>query len=287
MRFGFPFLGITLLNMAQDPSIVTSKVQYLASADEGRTATFYASEAGVGEFTQQGAKFASFEVAVRNGRDDMNTFDIDKQGFQLVEHTSAVKDFRDDQQVQDVYYKEIEEILLKYVKGAKRVEIFDHTRRASTAELRKELSCREPSAMVHNDYTDKSAAKRLNDILAEEAENLLKQRFSIVKVWRSTAGTIQSSPLAFIDSTSMEPEKDLVSVKRVSKDRIGELQMALFNEKHQWFYFPEMQSNEALIFKTYDKSTDINRFTLHTSLEDVGSKAVPRQSIEVRAFVFC
>jgi hypothetical protein len=263
----------------------TDQVQYLKSADE--EVYFYATEPGVGEVDPRAAEFKQCKIEARNGRvEGPDSWDLDKQGFKLVDHVPKVKDWQDDDEVKEVYYKEAQELILKHVKGAKRVEVFDHTRRSSSAELRKGISGREPSNQVHNDYTDKSATKRLHEMIPEEAEELSKRRFAIVNIWRSIAGKIECSPLAFVDSTSINADKDLISVKRISKDRVGELQMALFDKEHRWYYFPGMNNDECVLFKTFDSSNDVNQFTLHTSLQTIGNKEVPRQSIEIRAFVF-
>ncbi|CAB9506939.1 expressed unknown protein [Seminavis robusta] len=268
-------------------SLLRAKVQYLATADGGK-ATYYASEAGVDHAQAHDGQFRYCEVEIHNGRNNPN-WNVDKEGFQLLaDQSTSVTDFQNEEQVTSVFYKEVEEILLKHIKGATRVEIFDHTRRASTAALRQRLQCREPSAIVHNDYTGKSATKRLYDMLPEEAPSLSQKRFAIVNLWRSIAGTtVQSSPLAFCDSTSMNVHQELISVKRVAKNRIGELQMALYSPDHKWYYFPQLlTAKEVLIFKTFDSCADKNQFTIHTALDGVGDVSVPRQSIEIRAFVF-
>ena len=96
-------------------------------------------------------------------------------------------------------------------------------------------------------------------------------------------------PLALCDASSVVDE-DLVSVPRVSKDRVGTVQMTTFNPLHHWCYYPDMQMNEALLFKVYDSANDGRaRFTPHTSFEDPRVKdatAAGRQSIESRCFVF-
>jgi hypothetical protein len=274
--------------MSEEVVTVRAQVQYLATASNDGTATYYASEAGVDLPPEHAGQFSYRDLQIHNGRSNSSGWSVDREGFQLIEQSTCVNDFLDEEQIANVFYKEVKEPLLKHVKGATRVEIFDHTRRASTAELRKQLQCREPSGIVHNDYTSKSATKRLFDLLPQEAENLSNnKRFAIVNLWRSMAGTIQSAPLAFCDSTSIHNiERDLISVQRVAKDRIGELQMALYSPDHQWYYFPDLTANEALIFKTFDSESSVNKFTLHTALEKVGDVSVPRQSIEIRAFVF-
>jgi len=51
-------------------------------------------------------------------------------------------------------------------------------------------------------------------------------------------------------------EQDLVSVERRAEERTGELQVALHDLGQRWYYFPEMQMDEALLFKTFDSETE-------------------------------
>ena len=51
-------------------------------------------------------------------------------------------------------------------------------------------------------------------------------------------------------------EQDLVSVERRAEERTGELQVALHDSGQRWYYFPEMQMDEALLFKTFDSETE-------------------------------
>jgi hypothetical protein len=101
-------------------------------------------------------------------------------------------------------------------------------------------------------------------------------------------GVVENFPLAMCDA-STSSTKDLVPVKRLAKDRTGEIQLATYNPKHRWFYFPQMTADEALLFKTYDSAEDGRaRYTLHTSFDDPSAprNAPVRQSIETRCFVF-
>ena len=86
----------------------------------------------------------------------------------------------------------------------------------------------------------------------------------------------------------MKPD-DLISVERRAEERIGELQVALHNPGQRWYYFPEMQMDEALLLKTFDSETDgRTRFTIHSSFEysDAPRDAAPRESIETRCLIF-
>jgi hypothetical protein len=62
-------------------------------------------------------------VPIRSGRFKRN-LSLDREGFQLVRHQSAVCDFYDRDEVEQVYYPEIE-ILLKQTTGAEKVLVFE------------------------------------------------------------------------------------------------------------------------------------------------------------------
>ena len=72
-------------------------------------------------------------------------------------------------------------------------------------------------------------------------------------------------------------------------DRIGQTYRMRHNPAHRWYYYPQMQRDEALVFKVYDSQKDgRSRFTPHTSFADpdTPADAPPRQSIEVRTLAF-
>ena len=99
----------------------------------------------------------------------------------LTPHDSRVADFRDDAALAAIYDDEAA-ALIRRVTGAARVEVFDHTRRAVSQGLRSTQSMREPSAVIHNDYTPWSAEKRLREILPDEADDFLTRRFAIINI---------------------------------------------------------------------------------------------------------
>jgi hypothetical protein len=262
-------------------------LKFLANLDEPLV---YIPSKGGGDETEHVGNFATQEVTVHDGRQDQLSSSLDVEGFKLVRHATAVEDFYDDAQIESPYHDEVKALLAETT-GASRIEIFDDTRRSASVERQREKKIREPADIVHNDYTARSGVKRLRDHFADdpgEADRLLQGRFAIVNVWRSIAGPIQNHPLVLCDAASMKPE-DLVSVERRAEERIGELQVALFDEGQRWYYFPEMQMDEALLFKTFDSETDgRTRFTIHSSFEDPDAPvdAPPRESIETRCLVF-
>ena len=232
--------------------------------------------------------YATHRVRIYNGRASDERFTLPTHGFTLVPHPTAVKDFYDEEEVLRVYYPEVER-LIKEQSGAERVVVFDHTIRTADDSRHAERWIRQTVKSVHNDYTERSAPKRVRDILpADEAERLLQKRYGIVQVWRSIAPRVESEPLAMCDGRSI-PETGFIRNERRYRDRTAETYHIAYNPAHRWFYFPFMTRDEALVFKVFDSDASAGtRFTAHTSFEDPMSppNAKIRESIEMRALAF-
>ena len=263
--------------------VVNARLNYLAGATPKPVNYAYDPPAGV---RRRSGKYVEQSVGIRNGRLELAELSLDTHGFVLTPHETAVKDFYDSDEVKSVYYSEVE-LLLKRVTGAERVVIFDHVVRNPMLAKRGEKGAREPAKIVHNDYSLKSAPRRVRDSVPEEADRLLGNRFAEINVWRAIR-PIESSPLALCDARSLSPE-DVVPADLVYRDRVGETYGFIYNPNHRWYYFPRLKPNEAILLKCYDSKDDGRaRFTAHTSFEDPSSppNAAPRESIEVRALVF-
>ena len=226
-------------------------------------------------------------MLIENGRPLAGEFSLDRNGFVFVEHKTAVRDFFDKPQLEPSYFPEVEQ-LIKKVSGASRVVVFDYTLRSGDAPEREAKLVREPVLSAHNDYTEWSGPQRVRDLLPAEADKLLAGRSAIIQVWRAIDQPIKSNPLAIADARSVAFDDLLISERRYP-DRVGQTYRLLHNPAHRWFYFPDMQRDEALVFKVFDSAKDGRaRFTAHTSFDDPDTPpgAPPRQSIEARALAF-
>jgi hypothetical protein len=226
-------------------------------------------------------------VTIHNGRPHIETFALERDGFRFVRHDTKVNEFYDEDQIRSVYYPEME-ALIKAESGAKRVVVFDYTLRTADDELRESKKIREVVRRVHNDYTEWSAPQRVRDILPDEAEELLKQRFAIIQVWRPIRHPVETYPLAMADAQTLSP-RDMIISERRAPGRIGQTYAIKYDPAHKWFWFPRMRREEALVFKVFDSLKDGRaRWTAHTAFEDPTSPphARPRESIEIRTLAF-
>ena len=183
-----------------------------------------------------------------------------------------------------------------------------------------------PASIAHGDYTLRSAPERLqqlaqlaggNDTLRsmidpghsliepERATRALNTggRFAIINVWRNIAAEpVTTYPLALCDAQSVQPE-DLVVFEIHYRDRVGENYFSKYGSRHQWYSYPAMTHDEALLIKQWDSAGPLARsggrqadsddaqspctFSFHTAFQDPStpSDAPERWSIEVRCVV--
>jgi hypothetical protein len=232
-------------------------------------------------------KYQEHRMPIYNGRAIADQLSLDREGFILVNHQTKVNNFYDQAEVRAVYYKEIEE-LVKRSSGAKRVLVFDHTLRAADTAIREAQQVSGPVRNAHNDYTEWSGPQRVRDLLPDEAEELLKRRFAVVQVWRPINKPVQNEHLAIADARSIGVD-ELIPSARIYPDRRGEVYHSTYNPAHRWYYFPNLQRNEAIVFKCYDSLKDGRaRWTAHCAFDDPTAPpdAPPRESIEMRTLAF-
>jgi hypothetical protein len=233
-------------------------------------------------------QYREHEMTVRDGRPLRHTFRLDVHGFVFADHVTQVKDFTDEAERARVYDAEVQALIMKH-SGACAVHVFDHTIRIGDESAQKAANARPPVKGVHNDYTEASAPRRLREIVGDaEAERRMRKRWAIIQVWRPIRGVVQVDPLGICDGRSI-PQEGFILVQRRYKYRTGEVYHIAHNAAHQWFYFPQMTRNEALVFKVFDSdATKPSRFTAHSSFDDPTSPpdAPPRESIETRTFAF-
>ena len=230
--------------------------------------------------------YTKYTMPIYSARPLLERVSLDREGFAVTRQISAVTNFYDADEVRRVYYPEVEQMVREFT-GAVKVHVFDHNVRSRPMAKRHENGAQEPVKAAHNDYTLKSGPQRVRDLLPDQADALLKNRFAVINVWRPIRGPVQESPLAVCDAQSMVQDDFVKHVLRY-RDRDGEVYSVAYNPNHRWYYVPAQQKEEVLLLKCYDSDGYRSRFTAHSAFEDPTSPpdAAPRESVEVRTLVF-
>ena len=230
---------------------------------------------------------------IYNARKLDDSFSVDAEGFLLINAPTQLTDFTDAEQIRHLYYEEAKEIALQ-VTGGKQAFVFDHLVRRRERD-RAPLTFGKRSAdglaaangRIHNDYSEASGLKRLDMVLPDSTITARIQRYSIVNIWRSIKGPVLDTPLAVCDARSVSPA-DLVCSEVRYPRRTGEIYAVKHAPMHRWYYYPEMDRHEALVFKQFDSITEgIARFVPHAAfdLPHIPIDAPLRESIELRCLV--
>ncbi len=229
-------------------------------------------------------------VTISDMREIAEDLSVDRDGFELLHHKTAVEDLYDDDAVERAYLPEIEALLRRKF-GANRVVIFDVTRRSDGGVGAKiPEGWRGPASQLHVDYTTKSGPQRVKDILGEEEAARLTAagaRIIQINVWRPIHGPVERSPLALADASSARQE-DLIATDQIFPDRVGEIYNVVHAPSQRWYYAPRMTVSEVLLIKGWDSVDDGRaRFTPHGAfhLPETRENAPVRESIEVRTLV--
>ncbi len=264
---------------------VSSSVQF--TVDTGETPVSLVKNPGEGDEDRSG-NFEWRDIVVHDGRPIADRIDLDGEGFVLLNHQTAVEDFLDDAEVRRVYYPEMERLVTEAT-GCARVIVFDHTVRIGDESKQAAHKVRAPVKIVHNDFTLDSAPQRVRDLLpADEAEARLAKRYGSINVWRPLSGPVENDPLVVCGWRSLTQD-DMIRTERHYKDRVGAVYNVAYNADQRWYFFPRMETDEAVLLKCFDSETDgTARWTAHGSFDNPNAPAdaPPRESIEIRTLYF-
>jgi hypothetical protein len=215
---------------------------------------------------------------------------VDVEGFALIPHVSAVRDFNDAAAVLEIHRAEITE-LVKSISGADAVQVnapgilrfSEKSRRAGS------LNNSMPARFAHIDITDGTAAGFAK---ASAPADRLIRRHAHFNVWRAISAPPQDVPLAVCDARSVEPN-DLIIADAVF-DEPGKPEWSFegwvvaHNPAHRWHWFSNLTRDEALVFKTNDSDPAFARYVPHVAFDHptCPADAPARASIEMRAIAY-
>jgi len=242
--------------------------------------------------------YRAYEMPIYNGRPVQDQFTLDRHGFEIVRHTSAVSDFTDRDEVERVYPGEVADFV-KARTGADKVATLGWVLRRSAAPG--ENASQPQAALVHCDFSVTGAVPRARDAYATRFPGGPGYRRALLtSTWRVFTPPPQDWPLAVCDYTSVAPDDGLDNrlyfVDKIPADLYAEMPADApgtsgfefhHNPAHQWWYFPDMTRDEVLFFKFNDSDHSRAWRVPHSAFHDPTARATqPRHSIEFRTIAY-
>ena len=219
---------------------------------------------------------------------------LEREGFQVVPHTTAVRSFLDSQELERVYFPEVRDLIMN-VTGARAAAVAAAPfvrfgeRSAQSGKLRNSR----PARFVHIDYGDGRGQALAEQLFATLADHSWRyQRFVHYNIWRVLTPPPQDVPLAVCAARSLARE-DLVEALAVFDfagvpERTADSYVIRHNPAHRWHYFRDMTPAEALVFVTNESDPSRPHHVPHVAFDDptCPASAVPRSSVEVRGVAY-
>jgi hypothetical protein len=232
------------------------------------------------------------KIAIDDARQRIDAPSLAREGFELVAHTSGIKDFKDTAEVARLHPKEIEQLLLQ-VTGA------DHVVIPSPGVLRfgegstdaGKYSNSLPARFIHVDISDATAGQFAHRSMPKSIGRTMR-RFAHYNVWRAFSPPPQDIPLTVCDARSVALA-DLMYADAIF-DEVDKPEWSFegwvvrHNSAHRWSYFSGMTRDEAIVFKTNDSDPAQPHCVPHSAFDDPSCpEGVPtRASIEMRGIAY-
>ena len=241
-------------------------------------------------------------VRIRNGR--TASLDFQKTGFARVDHRSAVENWRDFDEVKRVHMPEIVQLCREFTGCDTAVAYEPLIRSPRTAMTSVDYA---PIESVHSDYTEDYRAMVTSEshVYQEFLSPLLKQaglsvsdlanasRLMVLQFWRNIGDQNPDRPLALCDASTVQRDEMIpIPVSEYGGQKLDFYAFAVRApddvNRHHWYTFPTLNTEETLMFRTYDSLCEEEGrafYTPHTAFRDptVGPQAPQRESVEMRA----
>lgn len=234
------------------------------------------------------------EITIRDARPIREQFDLDQQGFALLDHKSSVTHLRDPKQLDRVYHDEVGSFI-KSVSGADIVlpyRIYLQCRLSQRAPGENGNATTRPAGFAHADITEKTFRDWVRWVQDDEKVPVPAfRRAALYQTWRAVSKPPHDYPLTLADARHTRTGHYVVmdNITSLEKDdHTVETRLGLYDPAQQWYYFSNMRDDELLVFKGYDSQYNDAQTVLHTGFDNTGlhPDASPRESIEARFFAF-
>ena len=266
-----------------------------------------------------GRRALFFPQILRNGREIGKYYPglspqspecMDKLGVSLAHCESKCSNFYDSAEVEQVFYPEIERLLLEFFPDATDALVYNHDvfDKDYQGDRTEDQEAKNPGVnggyayFVHNDLNDNSGRMRCHELLTknlrnfgrtqhythEEAVAKMSRRFMSLNLAKPME-TVRQNPFVLCAWPSFA-DQPYITNYRVYDDRVGETTRFTYRPKHEWYWFPHQTSTEVSMLKCYDSVCDgsVSRWSFHSACIDPSAPedAPCRKNVVVRSFVF-
>lgn len=245
-----------------------------------------------------------------NGLNPMTSECMDRLGLSLAHCESKCENFYDAEEVERVFYPEIERLLLEFFPDAVDALVYNHDvfDKDYQGDRTEDQDKKNPGVnanyanLVHNDLNDNSGRVRCRELLTEnlrnfgraqnftqaQADKKMSRRFMSINLAKPME-TVEQNPFVLCAWPSFS-DQSYINNYRVYDDRVGETTRFTFRPEHEWYWLPQQQPNEVSMLKCYDSVTDgsVSRWSFHSACVDptAAENARCRKNVVVRSFVF-
>ena len=235
---------------------------------------------------------------------------MDRLGVSLAHLESECTNFYDSEEVERVFYPEIENLLLEFFPDATDALVYNHDvfDKDYRGDSREDQDAKNPGVntgyanIVHNDLNDNSGRVRCRELLTAnlrnfgreqrytqaEADAKMSRRFMSINLAKPME-TVGQYPFVLCAWPSFADQPYITSY-RVYDDRVGETTRFTYRPDHEWYWIPRQEPTEVSMLKCYDSITDgsVSRWSFHTACIDptAPGNARCRKNVVVRSYVF-
>jgi hypothetical protein len=246
----------------------------------------------VRDFSRTNMRFDGYTMKIRDARAVQQNLSLDREGFVLAQHRSAVAGSHDLALLGRDYHAEMQE-MLKSLTGARAVLPQRTGLLIRFGERSKEQGSAKPARFAHLDYTTEWAHRFVTLVTGWERASLpAYRRFAIYQTWRATSQPPQDNSLAICDGRTVRDRDTVEFDVAIGPEEVpGNTfvsRVCYHNAAHEWYYFSNLTRDEVIVFKAFDSATPDALNAAHTAFDDPSAPAdaVPRASVEARFIAF-
>jgi hypothetical protein len=223
--------------------------------------------------------------------------DFERNGFTFMELDSPLtfEDCADRKKVEQLYLKDLKPLLCDFFKTS-HVVILDHTlrrrERGFPVSHGQDYDTNQPVMVAHIDWTKEEVDLKILEAMgSERSEKIFSGRYQYVHAWKPLNGPVKDWPLAFCDSSSVDPYKDLEAGDYINDDEnynTEETYQVYHRPYYRWYYLSDQKTNELAVFRQYDSKLGLGSGCPHVAFPDptATGKEPLRESIELQVIVY-